>query len=79
MRFRQVGDEGIVVKQSEGEVLVVNEVGAAVMELIDGRRSLGEIIELVQPDYDVSVQALTQDVQEFARELLDAEIAETEV
>lgn len=76
VRFRQVGDEGIVVRQTEGEVVVTNEVGAVVMRLLDGRRSLTEIIAEIGRDYDVTEDALSGDVYEFVRELLDSGIAE---
>ena len=77
VRFRQIGDEGIAVKQSAGEVVVVSEVGAQVMRLIDGRRSLAQIIETLQNDYDVATDTLADDVQKFVRELVDNGIAET--
>jgi hypothetical protein len=38
VRFRVVGDEGVVVRQDAGEVLVVNGVAARVLELLDPRR-----------------------------------------
>ena len=45
MRYRRIEGEAVVLRQSAAEVLVLNEVGAAVLDLADGRRSVGDWID----------------------------------
>ncbi len=49
----------------------LNPVGSRVWELIDGRRSVEEIVEAIAREFDVSREAATRDVTGFVRELLD--------
>jgi hypothetical protein len=76
VRFRVVGDEAVIVRQEEAEVLAVNEVGASVLELLDSRRSVGEILEALLERYDVDRESLTSDVARFLSELRDAGVVD---
>jgi hypothetical protein len=70
LRFRLVVDEGVVVRQSTAEALVVSEVGARLLDLIDGRRSVGELLELLVAEYDVAPPELERDVASYLEEIL---------
>lgn len=72
MRFRVVGDEGIIVSQDQAEVIAVNEVGARVLSLVDGERTLGEILTSVGEEFDVSSETLERDTRPFLSELVDS-------
>ena len=64
--FRTVGDEGgLVVLPGRAEVKVLNPVGSRVYALIDGKRTLGEIVGTIEQEFDVTIDQATADVEEF--------------
>lgn len=76
VRYRRIEGEAVVLRQSAAEVLVLNEVGACVLDLADGERSVREWIEALARDYDADPEALARDVLEFAGELHAAGLLE---
>jgi hypothetical protein len=76
VRFRVVGDEGVLVRQEAGEVIAVNEVGASVLALLDSRRSVGNILDALLEEYDVDRASLSSDVFRFLAELQEAGVLE---
>ena len=79
VRFRVVDQEAVVVRQSAAEVLVLNEVGASVLDLADGERPVGEWIATLAARYDADPATLAAEVLEFAGELREAGLLETVV
>lgn len=76
-RFRTVGNEGVVVRLDAGEVVAVNGIGAAVLDLMrDGTKSLSEIAAAVAKAFDVDVKTATVDTDAFADELEAAGVVE---
>ncbi len=71
VRFRRVAEEAVVLAQDQGEVLVLNEVGTRVLELIDGRRAAEEWLPGLLAEYGVEEAALRSDVARYLGELLD--------
>ena len=51
VRYRRIEGEAVVLRQSTSEVLVLNEVGASVLDLADGERSVGDWIETLAGEY----------------------------
>ena len=76
-RYRNIGGEGVVVRQGAGEVLVVNGVGARVLDLLESGRTVASLLDTLGAEYDVDGAVLRQDVQDYLRELLDAGVIET--
>src|SRR3954467_12417844 len=76
VRYRRIEGEAVVLRQSAAEVLVLNEVGASVLDLADGRRSVGEWIDTIVHDYGADREAVARDVLEFAGEAADAGLLE---
>jgi hypothetical protein len=76
VRFRNVGGEGVVLRQEAREVLVVNGVGARVLELLDGRRSVAEVAAVLREERDAPPEAIERDVGAFVDELLAAGVVE---
>ena len=70
LRYRLVRDEGVVVRQRTAEALVVSEVGARLLDLIDGRRSVGEILRLLEAEYEVAPATLERDATRYLDEIL---------
>jgi hypothetical protein len=49
----------------------LNPVGSRIWELIDGQRSLEDIIEVIVQEFDVAATDAARDVRAFIQELLD--------
>lgn len=72
VRYRVVDREAVVVRQSELEVLTLNEVGTRVLELLDGNRTLKEVLDRLEGEFDVGRQTLERDVVVFLKSLVEA-------
>ncbi|HLE71316.1 MAG TPA: PqqD family protein [Vicinamibacteria bacterium] len=75
---RKIVDELILVpiRQSVAEMetlYTLNEVGARVYELIDGKRPVGEIVEAIVTEFEVAHETAEADVREFITQLLQIE------
>jgi hypothetical protein len=77
VRYRIVEDEAVIVKQEAGELVVVNETGASILELADGSRSVGEIVDAIVARYDVERETLEGDLLRFLADLDEAGVIET--
>jgi hypothetical protein len=76
VRYRRIEGEAVVLRQSAAEVLVLNEVGASVLELADGERSVGDWIDALATEYEGDATDLARDVLAFAAELAEAGLLE---
>ena len=76
LRFRRVDDEAVVIRQRAGEVLVMNETAARLLELADGRTSVAGWVDILAGEYDVDRAALERDVLAFASDLADGGMLE---
>ncbi len=76
VRYRRIEGEAVVVRQSSAEVLVLNGVGADVLDLADGERSVRAWIDTLSKVYDADSEALARDVLAFAAELTEAGLLE---
>ncbi len=72
VRYRVINDEAVLVRQRAGEVLALNEVGTRVVELLDGRRQVGEIVDALVDELEVERSTLEKDALEFLQELADS-------
>ncbi len=77
IRYRTIADEGIVLRQDEGEVLVVNGVGVRVVELIAEGTSFQQILTTLETEYEVEPEQLKTDVLTYLEELEKAGVLET--
>ena len=69
VRFRIIAPEAIVVRQSGPEVLVLNEVGARILERIDAGEDLATLVAGLAEEYDVDPRRLEGDAAAFIEEL----------
>ena len=76
IRYRVVGEEAVVVRQDAAEVLALNDVGARILELIDAKSTVGQLIETMSSEYDVDRDELIRDVENFVAAIHDAGIIE---
>jgi hypothetical protein len=75
VRYRAVAPETVVVRQSVPEVMVLSEVAGAILERLDGRRPLREVVDALAPLYDTDRATLERDVLAFAAELVEKGVA----
>jgi hypothetical protein len=76
LRFRRIDNEAVVIRQRAGEVLVMNETAARLLELADGRTTVAGWVEVLAGEYDVDRDALERDVLTFAADLADGGMLE---
>ncbi len=69
VRYRVVQQEGVVVRQRSAEAIVVSEVGARLLDLIDGRRPVAELLTLLGREYEVTRPVLEADVLAYLEEI----------
>lgn len=76
VRFRRVADEAVIIRQDAGEVLVVNELGARVLEMLEGPGAVSydELVDRLSREYE-QAESLPSDILEFLVELVDSGVA----
>jgi hypothetical protein len=67
--YRVYEGKATVVLLERAEVKVVNEAGSLVWDRIDGKRTLGEIVQTVIDEFDVDPEQARNDVLEFVASL----------
>lgn len=75
-RYRNIGDEGVVVRQTAGEVLVLNEIGVRVLDLLETAIPVSGLLDALDDEYEVDRTTLEQDVLAYLQELVDAGVIE---
>ena len=81
-----VPSEDVVAREIEGELIIVplvagigdiedelftlNETGRAIWELLDGQRTLKDVVEELSSEFDALKREIQEDVMGFVRELL---------
>ncbi len=71
---RFVGDEAVLVIPNKGKVKVLNEVGARIWSLIDGKRTVDDIVVIILREFTVSYEDAKRDTQVFLSQLVEREI-----
>lgn len=70
LRYRHVPPETVVVRLEAPETMVLNEVGGRVLELLDGRRRVDEVVAAIVGEFDIDGETAHADVGRFLTELL---------
>lgn len=76
VRYRLLDGEAVVLRQRAGEVLVLNEVAARILDLADGETPVAGWVEALAAEYDAPRAVLERDVVAFTAELAGAEMLE---
>ena len=76
VRYRILDEEGVVVRQNAGEVLVLNYLGTRILGLADGAAPVAAWIDALMHELDVDRPRLERDVLAFAGELVEQELLE---
>ena len=66
---RQVDQEAVLVLTEQGQVKVLNELGARIWELSDGTRSVAQIADQICREYEVERGQAEADTLRFLEEL----------
>jgi len=74
VRFRAVGDETVVIRQEAAEALVLNEVAGRLLDLIDGKRTIADLVDRLLEEYEVAPGDVVGDVKEYLEELVETGI-----
>jgi hypothetical protein len=69
VRYRIVAPEAVVVRQSGPEVLVLNGVGARILEGVAAGRPVATLVAGLAEEYEVALATLEGDVAHFLDEL----------
>ena len=75
-RYRNIGDEGVVVRQTTGEVLVLNEIGVRVLDLLETTMPVSGLLDALDAEYAIDRATLERDVLAYLQELVDAGVIE---
>jgi hypothetical protein len=69
--WRPVGDELVIVRPSDGQIRVLNGVGALIWRSMDGHRAISQIAGLVCDEYEVSLEQAEDDIRLFLEPLTE--------
>lgn len=69
--WRLLEDELVIVRPSDGQIRVLNGVGAFIWMTLDGERSLDHLRGKICAEYQVSDQVAGKDLIAFIQELAD--------
>jgi hypothetical protein len=64
------GQETVVLSLKSGYLYTCNETAERFLRALDGRRTLGEAVDLLEAEYEVPRQQLAADLAALAEELL---------
>lgn len=68
---RSVENEAVLLLPEQGEVKVLNEVGARIWMLVDGSRSIADIAVVISAEYDVALSDAEADTLAFLQSLAE--------
>ena len=69
VRFRRIEDEAVVVLQQTSEIMVVNDVGARLLELLRDGGCVAAAAETIAAEYGVERRRVAEDVAPYLEEL----------
>ena len=70
---RVVEGAAVIVLADSGMIQVLDEVGTRVWELMDGSRTVAQIAQEIESEYEVGLEQAAADVEELAEKLLAAQ------
>lgn len=73
--WRLIEGEAVLVNMQDGEVIHLNEVAAEIWNVIDGTRSVREIVEHVDHAFEAERATIEKDVFRFLGKLIEKKVA----
>ncbi len=71
---RIIDGEAVIVIPQKGVVTVLNETGSGIWQLLDGRNSVEDIINIISSQFDVSREEAEKDTLDFIEELIEKDM-----
>jgi coenzyme PQQ biosynthesis protein PqqD len=75
--WRLIDGEAVLVNMEDGEVIHLNEVAAEIWNVIDGTRSVHDIIDHVNNEFEAERATIEKDVFDFLNRLIEKKVART--
>jgi len=69
IRYRAVGDEGVLVHLDNGRVIVVNEVGLHIVKALAKPQTRAELVSGLVAGFDIDRERATADLERYLAEL----------
>ena len=76
VRYRAVGDDGVLVHLENGRVIVVNEVGLFIVQLLDCPRTCQELVTAISLEFEVTENQAKTDLEVYLAELDNEQVLE---
>ena len=74
VRHRAVGEDGVLVVLNTGRVIVVNEVGLYIVQLLDSPKARKDLVHAIALEFDVSLEQAETDLELFLTELTKEQV-----
>ena len=74
--WRIIEGEAIVVEVDKGEIIHLNEAGAEIWNVLDGKKTVSDIIKHIRSEFEVREEVAERDTLEFLGQLIDMGIVE---
>ena len=74
VRHRAVGEDGVLVVLNTGRVIVVNEVGLYIVQLLDFPKARKDLVHAIALEFDVSLGQAETDLELFLTELTKEQV-----
>jgi len=68
---RIIDGEAVIVIPGKGIVNILNKVGTRTWELLDGKKGLRDIADIISDEFEVTPQEAIRDIKEFVNDLLE--------
>ena len=78
VRYRSIGEDGVLVHLDSGRVIVVSDVGLRIIEALDKPMTHDELANLISTEFDVDRDQAASDIVAFCVELDNEEVLEIE-
>ena len=66
---RVYGGDALIVLPGSSSFKILNTTGSRIWDLIDGKKTMEEIAQVIEREYDVPLEKALEDVREFTSEL----------
>ena len=69
VRYRVVGEDGVLIQMDEGRVIVINETGLQILQYLKQPQSKSELASRLVEEFDISQSQALADTCEFITQL----------
>jgi hypothetical protein len=74
--FRRILDEGVTLVAETSSVNVLNEPACRFLELVNGERTVAQILSVLEQEYAATTEEIRRDVDAFLDRAVDAKLVE---